>query len=217
MARARAAVAPSRTRAWSAWWRRLDVPGHDACVLRRTARGFELEGCAVFLHRRVAAQLRYVVRCDERWTCVSARVVGRIGARRFERHIERDRGGAWTLDGRRARGLAACLDVDLGFTPATNWLALRRLALRVGEAAPAPAAWLDVGASALKRLEQRYARLSEARYAYESPTTGYAGTLTVARDGAITRYPRLWRAEATAVGSRARRRARPGAARARAP
>src|SRR4026207_452783 len=29
-------------------WRRLDVPGHDACALRRIASGWRLEGTALF-------------------------------------------------------------------------------------------------------------------------------------------------------------------------
>jgi hypothetical protein len=46
--------------------------------------------------------------------------------------------------------------MDLGFTPATNLLQLRRPALEPGQAAAAPAAWLDVSAGTLEELTQRY-------------------------------------------------------------
>jgi Putative glycolipid-binding len=36
-----------------------------------------------------------------------------------------------------------CVDVDLGFTPATNTLPIRRLGLEVGEAAGLAVAWLN--------------------------------------------------------------------------
>jgi hypothetical protein len=35
-----------------------------------------------------------------------------------------------------------CLDIDLGFSPSTNLLPIRRLTLAVGEAATVRAAWL---------------------------------------------------------------------------
>ncbi len=33
-------------------WRRLDVPGHDACRLLRSDAGWQLEGAAAFRHER---------------------------------------------------------------------------------------------------------------------------------------------------------------------
>ena len=50
--------------------------------------------------------------------------------------------GAWTLNGQNMPGLRDCIDLDFGFTPSTNLLQLRRLALECGQVADAPAAWL---------------------------------------------------------------------------
>jgi hypothetical protein len=91
--------------------------------------------------------------------------------------------------------VAGCVDLDLGFTPATNLLQLGRLALTEGQAADAPVAWLDVSAGTLEVLSQRYERRSATTYWYEAPGFGYAGLLEVAPTGFITRYPGLWEAE----------------------
>jgi hypothetical protein len=87
------------------------------------------------------------------------------------------------------------VDVDLGFTPATNLIPIRRLALLVGEAADAPAAWLDIANGALGLLAQRYERRSETAYWYEAPAFGYSAELDVGPDGFVRRYPGLWEAE----------------------
>ena len=82
-----------------------------------------------------------------------------------------------------------CIDVDLGFTPATNLIVLRRLALGIGDQADAPAAYLAFPALRLVALPQTYRRLSRTRYAYAAPTEGYAGTLQVSPLGAVVDYP----------------------------
>jgi hypothetical protein len=88
--------------------------------------------------------------------------------------------------------VAGCLDVDLGFTPATNLFALRRLALKVGQHAEAPAAYLEFPSLRVTTLPQRYKRTGRTEYAYEAPTVGYSGTLRVSSLGAVVQYPGLF-------------------------
>jgi hypothetical protein len=118
-----------------------------------------------------------------------------LGADAVEFRIVRTSAGAWTLNGAVVADLEDCLDLDFGFTPATNLPQLRRLALEVGQAADAPAAWLDVSAGTLALLPQRYERRAEATYWYEAPSVEYAALLEVAPTGFIRRYPGLWEAE----------------------
>jgi hypothetical protein len=176
-------------------WRRLDAPGHDACALWSTADGFRLEGCAVFALEERPCRLAYEVRCDAAWRTAGARVEGIIGTIGLAFDIVP--GERWALDGRDFV-LPGCVDLDLSFTPATNLIALRRLALDVGERADAPAAWLRFPELELEKLAQRYHRVARDRYEYESPDVGYAGTLEVTDLGFVTRYPDLWELDALA-------------------
>jgi hypothetical protein len=52
------------------------------------------------------------------------------------------------------------LDVDLGFTPASNTNAIRRLDLGIGETTETIAVWLDTADWTVKPLTQSYERLS---------------------------------------------------------
>jgi hypothetical protein len=99
------------------------------------------------------------------------------------------------MNGAVVPGLASYVDLDLGFTPATNLLQLRRLALAERQAADVPVAWLDVSAGTLGVLPQRYERRTEATYWYEAPSVNYRGVLEVAPNGFIRRYPGLWEME----------------------
>lgn len=177
----------------SSLWRRLDVPGHDACVLEVGDAGARLHGTAVFLHEAQAARLHYEVSCDREWRALRGRVDGWIGAEAIE--FEFARAGGWRVNGAVVPGLDHCVDLDFGFTPATNIFPLRRLALEIGAAADAPAAWFDVDTRTLVALPQRYTRRSENTYWYESPTANYAAELVVRPGGFTHVYPTLWESE----------------------
>ena len=179
----------------SALWRRLDTPGHDAAWLEHTPDGWLLWGTAVFRRGDAPASLAYEVVCDHSWVTIRGTVRGRRGDARVAVEITRnDRG--WAVNGVPVAGLGDLVDLDLGFTPATNVLQLRRVRLAVGEAADVPVAWFDGENEShdLVRLPQRYERRSEVAYWYESPTAGYAAELIVGADGFARRYPGLWEA-----------------------
>lgn len=177
-------------------WRRLDVPGHDTCRILSTADGARLVGVAVFAHPAGPAALSYAVDCDDRWRPRAARIEGWVGERAVNHTLARD-GVGWTLDGAPVRNLDGCVDLDLGITPATHTLALRRMDLKIGDEADAPAAWLALaddpgGAFLLRRLDQTWVREDTERYVYTSDT-GYEGTLRV--DSAtrfVTDQPKRW-------------------------
>lgn len=177
-------------------WRRLDLPGHDACRLVRVGAGWRLEGTAVFRDDAGPAQLAYAVQADPAWRTTRARVSGWIGDRSIDADIVAA-DGAWRLNGAVAAAVAGCVDVDLGFTPATNLLSIRRLSLANGAAAAVRAAWFDIATADLRPLEQRYERRGDTAYWYEAPAFGYAAALDVLPTGFVRHYPRLWEPAST--------------------
>ena len=89
--------------------------------------------------------------------------------------------------------MEGCLDLDFGFTPATNYLQLRRLDTPVGETREFDVAWFD-GEGGLIRLPQTYQRLTETTYDYASSQGGYRAVLEMDPGGFVVHYPTLWRA-----------------------
>jgi len=179
-------------------WRRIDSPGHDACGLWSSDNGWRLTGTAVFCLESQPCHLSYEVDCDSSWHARSATVTGWIGRDVVKLAIVALPGQRWSLNGAEQARVTGCIDVDLNFTPATNLIQLRRLALRVGDKADAPAAWLRFPDVVLERLEQHYGRVELNRYEYQAPSVGYAAPLDVTDIGFVTRYPGLWEVEACA-------------------
>jgi hypothetical protein len=177
-------------------WRRLDIPGTDACELAAFAGGWRVTGVAVFGSGSSASRLHYAASCDPAWQTIRAEVDGTIGSRALRLEVRRAPSGEWHVNDAPAPTLRGLVDLDLGFTPATNLFPIRRLALQPGQAADAAAAWLDDTTWEFTRLPQRYERRDTHTYWYESPTAGYADLLTVTADGFVREYPGLWTAVA---------------------
>lgn len=175
----------------SVLWRRLDVAGHDACRVLRSGAGWLVEGRAVFAHEQGPASLHYRVSCDERWQGREGHVHGFVGEQSIEIAARRD-GDGWRVN---EQVVPDVHDIDFGFTPATNLIQLRRLALEIGHAGAAPAAWLDLDSLTLERLDQTYERRSASSYWYAAPRFDYHALLEVDEHGFALSYPGLWLAE----------------------
>lgn len=162
-------------------WQRVDVPGLELC---RISNGL-LEGDVVVVDEGKPCALRYRIECDEAWRTIRARVEGFANGEQVD--ITLAPGVQW-IDG--------CVDVDLGLTPSTNTLPIRRLNLAVGESAEVSATWLQFPDLQIVRLDQTYTRLARNLYRYET-VHGFSAELEVDDEGLVTKYGTLWSAVAT--------------------
>jgi len=82
--------------------------------------------------------------------------------------------------------LAGCTDVDLGFSPSTNTLPIRRLALAVGKSETIEAAWVLFPDLEVRVSSQTYTRVSDQNYRFASGD--FAAELGVDAAGLVTDY-----------------------------
>lgn len=175
-------------------WRHRDArAGFEVLFVRRDGGGYRLDGYSTAVQDGDAWGIRYALLVDHRWVTRCAHVVGQSASGTYERRLESDGTGTWRLDGRTAPELSGCLDVDLEASACTNALPVRRLGLRVGERADAPAAYVRASTLCVERLEQTYARLADegeqARYEYVAPAFEFRAVLTYDRFGLVLDYP----------------------------
>jgi hypothetical protein len=178
------------------FWRRLDMPGHETAELGRAGDGWELHGVAMFAQDEKPCRLEYRIECDAGWRTLKLSVHGQVAGRPLALQLVRSVNGEWRADGQPTAALRGCVDVDLGFSPSTNLLPIRRLGLGVGDRAAVRAAWVRFPTLALEVLDQVYTRLGTDSYRYESADGAFRRDLTVSGEGWVTDYPDFWRAEA---------------------
>jgi hypothetical protein len=178
----------------SAAWRHLDARiGFEVVFLHRQPDGYLLEGQSMAVEDGVPWAIRYVLRVDASWSTRSAHVIGlsELGTR--ETRLELAETGGWQIDTTQRRDLVGCVDVDLEASAFTNAFPVKRLELKVGERARAPAAYVRAPALEVERLEQSYARLPDegkhTRYDYTSPSFDFRTELVYDEFGLVLEYP----------------------------
>jgi uncharacterized protein len=178
-------------------WRRLDLPGHEIGRLKSLDDGRELSGTAVFSHEQRPCKLDYLVITDSGWRTKSSQIGGMIGDREIDIRVSVNNDRKWFLNDVECAAVAGCVDIDLGFSPITNLLPIRRLSLDVGQEAEVKAAWLPFPSLEFELLRQTYRREGETTYRYESGGGVFMRMLEVNEVGFVTNYPGLWVEEVT--------------------
>jgi hypothetical protein len=175
-------------------WNRLDVPGCESALLEKITSGWRLAGFAAFQDAHQNCGFGYTIYCDEYWRTELVRVSGHIGINPCNYEIGATE-GTWHVNGTVHPGTEGCIDIDLGFSPSTNLLPIRRLSLDRGGSAKIKVAWLRFPSMALVLSEQIYTRMTGTQYRYESLESKFASILETDSDGFVTSYPGHWRAE----------------------
>lgn len=177
----------------SALWRRLDMPGHEAVRIYEGEDGWLIDGASIFLYEGKPCRLEYMIECDSEWQTMSVTVDGFVGDEvvAFEIDVE---GDTWYLNGEEISAVEGCVDIDLNFSPVTNFLPIKRLGLSVGDSGDVRAAWLRFPSFSLEPLEQAYMRRSESVYNYRS-MTGFEKDITVDEFGLVKDYSDFWTRE----------------------
>ena len=177
-----------------ALWRNLQFDGVDHCELRRTREGFSLTGTVIGVleDKQQPIKVEYEIHCDVAWCTNRVRIDQMLGRQPRSLSLTVESIGRWREDGRDTPGLAECTDIDLGITPATNTLPIRRLGLRVGQSEHVTAAWIKFPELTIQPLKQIYTRLSDSIYRYES-SSGFSADLEVDDIGLVITYPGGWK------------------------
>ena len=178
-------------------WRRLDGPGHETARVRRSTTGWLLTGEVEVGQGEATVRVRYAVECDPQWRTRGVSVEGEEAGVTTRIVLSADGAGSWASGGTPMPELNGALDIDLGFTPATNLLPIRRLALAVGDSARVQTAWVRFPEMRVEVLDQTYTREAEQRYHYQALVDGepFSARLDVDACGQVRRYEQLWEAE----------------------
>jgi hypothetical protein len=171
-------------------WRYVRDEGLEYCSLWELpdGGGWALRGTAVVSYGGRPTEVRYRVVCDRAWRTRSVHVGVVSGEDKASLRLRADE-GRWFAGDREVPQYAGCVDVDLGIGASTNTLPIRRLGLEVGQAREIEAAWVRFPDLSLEPLAQRYTRLSERRYRYESIESGFTADLEVDDLGLVLVYP----------------------------
>ncbi len=180
-------------------WRRSDeVETDEHATVTIRDNGLSLVGTVLGGEAGVPVRIEYRVMTNGAGMTTAAHVRDLRGFDQRAVTLERTQKGLWSVNGKADRTLKGCTDVDLGCSPSTNTLAIRRLRLAVGASQTIQAAWLRFPELTVSKAAQTYTRLDEFTYRYESGS--FSAELVVDDDGLVASYA-VWRRTAIATGA----------------
>jgi hypothetical protein len=168
-------------------WRRTDdVRADEHCTISTRDAGLSLVGTVLGAEGGLPVRIEYRVFADGKGATTAVHVRDLRGFAQRTLALTRSPKGGWTVDGVAHRDLKACVDVDLGCSPSTNTLPIRRLRLGVGTSTTIQVAWVRFPELTVHKVAQMYARLDEFTYRYSSGD--FEAELVVDEDGVVARY-----------------------------
>lgn len=177
-------------------WTSVEEPGTEYLALWADQHGYGARGIytGVYHGEPVTAAYRLGITTD--WRVHRLEATWGVGGWSRSLQLRSEAPGVWSGQ---AAGpeIQGCTDVDIGWTPFTNTLPIRRLRLAPGESRELTVLYLSPADLAVRPLRQRYTHLGDGRWRYESLASGYTADLTVDRDGLVLDYPGAFRAAAT--------------------
>lgn len=171
-------------------WKRLDGAGIEYCT-HSWGKRTKIRGKVIRSDEDGAVFVEYSVLCDELGNTeqVDIEYVRPDGTQTMI--LQKDAEHRWTRNGVRLPALDGLKDIDIGVTPSTNWLPIRRLRLGIGESEEMTAAWVRFPEFEVQPLQQMYVRIDETTYEYRS-VTGFKALLRTDDEGVVREYEAAW-------------------------
>jgi len=187
-------VTSSETRpARAVMWRRItDNLCLEQAQLNWTATGPRISGMVLTAHDGKPMRVEYRIDCDEDWRTRRVQILQWLSDAYSRLCLEHDQDGRWRTNGQPDETLAGCTDVDLGITPSTNTLPIRRLAMRVGAISEVRAAWVRFPELTVTRAQQSYERVTAQEYIYRNRDSGFTAPITIDPLDLVQEYGGVW-------------------------
>lgn len=165
-------------------WTSASLESMEDCVIHEQAAGVALSSSTTLRLDDHLGRIDYELEADARWRTLGATITV---SGRSDRRISIEHGdGGWIVDGTARPDLAMCVDLDLGWTPATNILPMRRALGGTGASVDTTSAWVRFPEFDVVAAHQTYTRSGPDTVVYRSAT--FEAELVVTPEGIVTRY-----------------------------
>jgi hypothetical protein len=172
-------------------WEPLDEAGLEHLEVRQTSYGIVVQSTLIGTFDGTEFGCRYEVTLDPDWTfrhLVLEKTDGNVLILKHNGH------GKWE----RASGddlpeFNGCVDIDIGATPFTNTLPIRRVRLEREKPQRFRMVWVPLDTLVPFVDEQVYTRIDDTRVHYQAADGSFEATITIDEDGFVLDYPGLFR------------------------
>jgi Uncharacterized protein conserved in bacteria len=176
----------------AAMWKRRNETGLERFELLSSPDEKLFRGTILAAHEGIPVEAQYAIWCDTSWRTQRAEIHVRASGVERNLKITVDE-GRWYANSQQVDEVSGSIDIDLGWTPSTNTLPIRRLDLPVGASSGiVTAAWVRFPDLSLQPLPQEYRRVTERQYLYTSKNGSFRAKLFVDEEAVVVDYENVW-------------------------
>lgn len=172
-------------------WRKLPNSGLEFCQFA-LEHEISFRGEVIINNEINPIYVSYLVECDIEGNTKSAEILQRTEDGEARIYLHRDNKNRWYKNDIEIKEVFGLLDIDIGVTPSTNILPIRRLKLELGESKELSAVWVRFPELSIHALEQKYTRIQKDLYLYESIVSGYKAEIKVDHNCIVQSYESEW-------------------------
>ncbi|HYF70902.1 MAG TPA: putative glycolipid-binding domain-containing protein [Ohtaekwangia sp.] len=140
-------------------WTGIEYYSLENCIIDLSENKVGVDSAIIGLYNEKIYRVAYTIKLNNLWQVnyciIKTQFDNRIKTIKFLSNQDK-----WSLDGKYFPEFDGCTDVDIPLTPFTNSLPINRLKLSEGEAKEIDVIYIDLLEDNIKRVKQKYSRVS---------------------------------------------------------
>jgi hypothetical protein len=173
-------------------WTGREYYSLENCLLTRTDLASKANSVIIGMHHDNLYRVEYLIKTNENWETTFLELKTQVSDKLETLRYESDGKGNWTNNRKTIYEFSGCIDIDISLTPFTNTLPVNRLKLAINESQEISVLYLDILEQQVKRIRQKYTRLSETEYKFQNVTNDFEAIITIDELGLVVDYPELF-------------------------
>lgn len=172
-------------------WKNINEEGLEHCEIDLYPIT-KINGKVISIYNNKPLFVEYEVLCENNGATKEVNIRRNFDGISKTINIRKEKNDIWYLNDKEIKECKGLKDIDIGITPSTNLLPIRRLNLSIGERKEVTALWVRFPDLTLAPLKQAYERLDANKYEYESVDSGYKAILLVDESSIVIDYKDEW-------------------------
>jgi hypothetical protein len=164
----------------------------ENCNIQVSESGVIITSTIVGYYEGVIYKVDYNIRTNGNWETLDFQIRSKQNDEVQLISFEGDGLGNWKRNGEKLEQFNGCLDIDIPLTPFTNSLPINRLKLVNNRPQEINVIYLDLLSYEIRRVKQKYVRLSAFEYRYENVPNDFETVIKVDEAGFVLDYPFLF-------------------------
>ncbi|HSR18393.1 MAG TPA: putative glycolipid-binding domain-containing protein [Ignavibacteriaceae bacterium] len=173
-------------------WTGREYYSLENCLMTKNHAGSEISSVIIGMYNKEIYRVEYFIKTNEIWETLFFELKIQLYNNKNVFSYKSDGKGNWTLLEKPANEFNGCTDIDIPLTPFTNTLPINRLNLNINESRVIKVIYIDVLNSEIKPVQQKYSRMTEAKYKFENVPNDFEAVITVDESGFVVDYHELF-------------------------